>query len=503
MKKHGLSKSRLLKYLQCPKQLWLSVHGDLPEVLDGMSQLNIAQGHEVGAQAQARFPGGVLIAPDNDLPRALEETRAHLAGAKPIPLFEATTMRDGVLVRADVVAPAEGGGHRLVEVKSSSKVKEQHKADVAVQRWALEGSGINARSATLMHVDTKWEYRGDGDYTGLLVEEDITADTNRLLPQVPTWVESAKAVLAGDEPEVPMGGHCGDPYPCPFQGYCQARSDGPEFPVLLLPGSSGKARARKLVAQNPSYADLLKVPAELLADKPDLARIHEVTVTGRPFLSEDAASVLAELPWPRAYLDFETIAWAVPQWPRTRPHQAVAFQWSCHLESAPGLLEHHEFIDLSGNDPRRACAESLAQVLKKANVVFVYHEQMEKGRLQDMANWFPDLAADLLEAVARVVDLKRIVQKHYYHRDMRGSYSIKEVLPCVLGFDPYADLASDGIGVGGEAQWAYYRLVRGRVGMDQRDGIRGQLLDYCRLDTWSLIALARFLESRRLPLLPK
>jgi hypothetical protein len=49
-------------------------------------------------------------------------------------LFEATFSADGVLVRLDVLLP-DGQGHRIVEVKSSTSVKDVHLPDCAIQTW--------------------------------------------------------------------------------------------------------------------------------------------------------------------------------------------------------------------------------------------------------------------------------------------------------------------------------------------------------------------------------
>ena len=65
------------------------------------------------------------------------------------------------------------------------------------------------------------------------------------------------------------------------------------------------------------------------------------------------------LPYPRYYLDFETIGPGVPIWPGTRPYAAIPIQWSCHIEEEGAELRHEEFLDLSGEPPMRALAEKM------------------------------------------------------------------------------------------------------------------------------------------------
>ena len=78
------------------------------------------------------------------------------------------------------------------------------------------------------------------------------------------------------------------------------------------------------------------------------------------------------LPYPRFYLDFETAGPAIPIWAGTRPYQALPFQWSCHIERAPGELEHREFLDLSGEPPMRALAEQMIRDLETDGPVLMY-----------------------------------------------------------------------------------------------------------------------------------
>jgi hypothetical protein len=51
--------------------------------------------------------------------------------------------------------------------------------------------------------------------------------------------------------------------------------------------------------------------------------------------------------------------------------------------------------------------------------------------VEELAEAFPDLALDLRAVIDRIVDLLPIVRDHYYHPEMRGSWSIKAVLPTI------------------------------------------------------------------------
>ena len=493
----GLSKTRLLNWLQCAKRLWLDANLKEKPPLDAGTELVFRQGHEVGAAARERFASGQLIESQHDLGAALTQTTEALRGRVRQPLFEATFERVGVLVRADVLEPVRGGAWTLHEVKSTTSVKDYHHADVAVQRWVLQASGLKLSSHGLMHLDSGWTYPGDGDYSGLFARTDLSAETAELQREVGDWVKGARQTLAGDEPDIEMGEQCTNPVTCPYQYHCARQVGETEYPVMILPGRAGKTLARRLAEQG--FRDLREVPAELITD-PASVVVHRVTSSGRRFLDRSAAEAIDRLPWPRAYLDFETMNFAVPRWSGTRPYQQVPFQWSCHLETAPGRVEHAEFLDVSGADPRRACAERLVAALRGARVILVYSATFERGRMLELADSFPDLAEALHNAIDKIFDLLPLVRQCYYHRDMRGSYSLKAVLPTILKADLYGAL--DAVRDGAGAQLAYLQAIAPGTSIEGRCVLEQQLREYCRVDSWAMIAVARFLEGRPIPAAP-
>ncbi|MDG4597567.1 MAG: hypothetical protein P9F75_18090 [Candidatus Contendobacter sp.] len=88
---HGLSKSRLQAFRQCPKRLWLTVHRpDWQEVSEETEQ-RFQIGFQVGDVARSLCPDGILI-DTPDAAEALALTRKALAenpGAMPFPQDEA------------------------------------------------------------------------------------------------------------------------------------------------------------------------------------------------------------------------------------------------------------------------------------------------------------------------------------------------------------------------------------------------------------------------------
>lgn len=141
--------------IQCPKALYLDIHE--PELRPETSEAQQAifdQGHEVGREAQKYFPGGYLVkTPHYQAEEAQRETwDAIEAGHNTI--FEATFAYEDVQAKIDILhRENKQAAWQIIEVKSSTKVKDEHLQDVAIQAWVAEGAGLNVGSKHLMHLN--------------------------------------------------------------------------------------------------------------------------------------------------------------------------------------------------------------------------------------------------------------------------------------------------------------------------------------------------------------
>ncbi len=460
VRRFGLSKSRITYGLQCGRRLWLQVHRPALAVYPAETQRRFAAGHDVNDVARGLHPDGVLIGWQDDLGRAVRETELALCRPGDLVVFEAAFRHRGVFVRADILERRDGR-FRMTEVKSATRLKEHHLTDVAVQTWVIEGSGVRLDALNVAVVDSDWVYPGGGDYRGFLKEIPIADQVRPILARVPGWVTDFVGVLNGPEPAIATGSQCHKPFECPFLSHCEGR-------------------------EGRRSADAAGRSGEEAPEAPDPALGH---------VDAAAPAYLASLPFPRFYLDFETVQFTVPAWPGTRPFEQLPFQWSCHVEPSFGVVEHAAFLDTTGQPPMRAAAESLLAILGERGPVFVYTD-FEKWRLVGLATRFPDLAPAIDGVTGRLVDLFRLTRQHYTHPALNGSYSLKTVLPTVAGQLAHADL--DEVRDGLSAQAAYHEAIAVDTGAARRDELRRALLEYCALDTLALVRLAHRLE-RRLP----
>ena len=191
--------------------------------------------------------------------------------------------------------------------------------------------------------------------------------------------------------------------------------------------------------------------------------------------------------YPLYFLDFETIGPAVPKYNGSRPYQQLVFQYSLHIqETLTSVIEHREYLADPTKDPRIGFIEQLIQDCGSSGDILVYNIGFERGKLNDLIDVFPEYSNELLGIVNRLKDLMiPFQQKWYYTPEMKGSYSIKYILPALVPELSYNDLD---IKEGGKASNTFLSMVNETFEGDVQK-TRRQLLEYCELDTYAMVKI--------------
>ncbi len=496
-----LTKSKIMAYRQCPKRLWLEIHK--PELRDDSgAQMAFAAGNQVGAAARQAFDldgKGTLVDVETlGHVEAIEETKRLLAeGAGPI--FEAGISAVGGLAYADVMLPDRTDGvlrWRMIEVKSSTSVKDYQRDDIAVQAYLAKEAGIPLVSASLAYINRDFSYSGRAGYQGLFKLVELGDEAAERHEEVKAWFTKAHEVADQEvEPEIETGDQCYSPFSCGFLSYCNRNKVSPDYPLSSLPRLR---QIRREAIENTGVDDLREAPDHLLNDLQK--RVKHCSATGEVFFQADAAAAkLAPYGYPARFLDFETITFAVPRLEYTRPYEQIPFQFSLHtLQSDERLIHnglmHHEFLDLSGNNPSDECALELVRLCGSEGPIYAYNAGFEAKVIRDMANSHSDEIGEALRSIeARLVDLLPIARHHYYHPIQHGSWSLKAVLPAICPDLSYSEL--EGVQDGTMAQTAYLEAIDPATSAERKETLRRQLHDYCRLDTLALVRLYYFFKG--------
>lgn len=487
---HPLSKSKMMAYRQCRRRLWLEVHrADLRQDSQ-QTETRFSVGHRLGEISRVLYDpkqkGRLIDLGELGVSAALTLSQDLLSERKV--LFEAGFSAGGALAFTDIMLPVTRKGKaawNVIEVKSSTSVKDYHRDDAAVQAYVMRSAGVDYDSISLAHIDTSFIYDPKKGYAGLLSQKNLTKEVDARFDEVKEWVKDAQSVIASPvEPSMRTGRHCYDPYECGFYAHCSRGEPKAAIPVSVLPRVQSKA-LKALIADNP-VLELADVPDDMLNDQQ--RRVKSCTLSGALYFDQAAtARELARHALPAYFMDFETAQMAIPVWKGMRPYQQVPFQFSVHRLSQDTVLSHDSFLDLSGGDPSKAFAVKLIEVLGKTGTIFVYNAAFEKGRIRELAEKFPKLREALLALNDRVVDLLPIARQHYYHPSQEGSWSIKSVLPAIapdLRYD-----ALEGVQHGGDAMAAYEEAILPETIEQRRQEIEQQLHEYCKLDTYAMVRM--------------
>jgi len=477
---HLLSKSTYMKGRQCPKALWLYKHmRELRTEADPLKQAIFETGTEVGLLAQQLFPGGVDCSPPTHLEfeQSVADTQAAIARGERV-IYEAAFLRDDVLAAMDILVLTDEGW-KAYEVKGSTNVKEPYLHDAALQCHVIAGS-IALADVSIVHLNNRYVKQGPVDVHGLFTITSVKALVDRELPEVPARIEALKAVVQAPEaPVVAIGPQCDSPYPCDFKAHCWAHV--PERSVFELTNASSK----KWALYERGIFRMADIPEEEPLSGAQRRQVDAWKTGGTAVDRNALRSWLDALRYPVHHLDFETMNAAVPRYDGARPFQQVPFQYSLHIQSAPGAdPDHREFLPEGGEDPRKALLRHLLSDIGPTGDILAYYAPFERMVLRALARDVPEHAQAIEALLPRIKDLMDPFGKGWYYApEMNGSNSIKSVLPALVPAMQYTDLA---IREGGTASLRFGQLSAGTYTGDAAQ-LREDLLAYCKMDTLAMV----------------
>lgn len=478
-----ISKSKYMNGLQCSRLLWFVVNSpeELPTIEED-KQFIFDQGHEVGDYAKKLFPKGVEVPHDSNF---IEATRKFVSQRDTI--FEGAFSYKGTFAKVDILKPVNKDEWDIIEVKSSTQVKDEHIEDVAFQRSVVEGAGLKVRQCHQIYVNNEYVRDGDIDPRGFLSEENITDQVAEKLGHVKDNIIRMQKVIALEKPPtMSIGPRCSTPYDCPLSEKCW--SFLPEHNVTELYYFGQK----KYEMLNKDILSIKDLPSGVkLSDK---QRIQIAAIkSGKPLIDKESIKrFLKSLEYPVYCLDFETLGVAVPPFDKARPYQKIPFQFSIHVTQKMNLdVESHSFLA----DGRKNFAPELIKALKvigPTGTVLAYNMSFEKQVLKALAELSPKDANWLKSISDRLRDLIEPFRAFsYYHPAQHGSMSLKAVLPVLTG-KSYKEMD---IGEGGMASLKYYLTHFRDSAKEEKEKVRNDLLEYCKLDTEGMVAILRKLED--------
>ncbi|MCL2038600.1 DUF2779 domain-containing protein [Candidatus Saccharibacteria bacterium] len=486
-----ISKSDYMAFLKHPAYLWVKKNAkELIPPVDAATQAMFDTGNDFEQYAEARFDNITRLGFNNykeylSLPARTEE--AIKSGAKMI--SQARFEKDGFTCISDLIEFVGDREVDLIEIKSSTEVKDEHLYDLAFQTVVLESCGYKVRNISVIYVNNQYVRDGEIDTFGLTIQEDVT---ERVMAEIdPTKVRMKKAMetaMLGEMPD-PSVRHCQLGSYKEWLGVYRNIKQIPDYSIYDLER-----------VKIESLGQLEDLGVELLADIPDdfrlsnKQRLQVVATRAEESIidKEQTKGFLDGLKFPLYFFDYETLASAVPALGGIRPYQQVPCQYSLHVLRTPdGELEHIEYLHQEKSNPSRPLAERLIKDLGDSGDIIVWNQAFEMSRNRELGEMMPEHAEAMQAINNRVVDLMIPFSRGWYvDKRFKGSASIKKVLPVIVPELSYAVLD---INNGGDAQKMWMEAIL--EGKHDREKVVHDLLKYCELDTLAMVEIHKKLRE--------
>ena len=492
MKKPILSKSTFIKGLQCEKALYLyKNHYNLRDEVSAQLQAIFSQGTNVGVLAQELFPGGVDASPENyyEMAKSVVKTLQFIEAGQSI-IYEATFQYNQVIAALDILVKDQDGW-KAYEVKSSTSVSDVYINDAAIQYYTIVNSGIDLVDISIVHINNQYVKNGEIEIGELFTMESVLDRVKEVIPTIPSQIEKFKKLIIQEEvPSVEIGPHCSNPYNCDFTGHCWQHI--PDYSIFNIARLKTEIKF-DLYRQGVITFDQIDLNTVPLNGN----QIMQVTseLENKTFIDKDnIIDFVNNMVYPIYFLDFETMASAVPIYNNSRPYQQLVFQYSLHIQQENGAIAHKEYLAEANSviDPRDAFVKQLIQDCGTSGDVLVYNIGFERGKLNDLMAIYPQYENEINNIIVRLKDLMTPFQKRWYYTpEMKGSYSIKYVLPALVPELSYQDLE---IKEGGTASSTFTQMVMGHFQGDIKK-TRLDLLEYCKMDTYAMVRILEKLKA--------
>jgi len=197
--------------------------------------------------------------------------------------------------------------------------------------------------------------------------------------------------------------------------------------------------------------------------------------------------------FPLHFIDFETAVVAIPFNKGRHPYEGIAFQYSHHLVHEDGRVEHggqylnakpgvfpnydfirslkHELEQDQGSIFRYAAHENTFLNIIYNQIMRDPEEISDREELCQFILTITQSTKEKREGPRNMIDMLELVKRYYYDPLMKGSNSIKQVLPAILNSSKYLQEKYSQPIYGGEGgifsfnfkNWKWIEIINGKV----------------------------------------
>ncbi|NCA86651.1 MAG: DUF2779 domain-containing protein [Clostridia bacterium] len=427
MEKHLLSKSTFIRGMQCSKSLYLYKHRYFLRDRISPEQLaRFSRGTDVGLLAQNLFPDGIDCKPASprQYAKSLEKTQQIVIEASADVIYEAVFQHHQVLIMLDVLV-RENESWNAYEVKSSLKISDTFLLDAALQYYVMKGAGLAIDKFFLVHLNPDYVRNGQLELHQLFVKTDVTDQVLQRQPLIAQKIDALIGVVGlTKSPEVSIGTHCNQPYPCDFIGHCH--KNVPVGSVLELTYWSTEEKFALYDSGTLKFSEIKNAAVLNQAQQIEL-RCRQ---SGCEYFDKnglkDFFNKISNAP---IFLSLLSHRQAVPAWQGYKPYDLLPLS-----AGFGGGNENSNFINNATDSPDESFFKFLQPLIASNESVVVFDAARFKELLQRMAVRNSNMLQDTEALAARIIDLKEVFsQILYYNPQVGQDFSLLQLSKLIFG----------------------------------------------------------------------
>jgi hypothetical protein len=484
------TKTQFLQGNKCDLYLWNLFHK--PEVIDSEESgdhfkfRNNQQNIELFAFGRELFPNGIF-APENFDPKTVTNNILTLLKERK-PVYHSTLIAKNLQTKIDVLNPVGEDSWDIILFRNSGHKKPESILDISFQKYVADLSGIKISQCILYTVNQNYFYTDEIIVENYFKEYNVTNEVKNILTNISKDIEYFLNVRNLEHRPLPTKEHsCGMLKECRSRTACWKGFSGGNIHILREAGELPKTLLKsgvRIIEDIPPETELSSIQKIQIK-----AHIEGIPNINKPNLKE----FIDKVSYPIHFLDFETINPVIPIYKKSYPFEHIPFLYSLDILQENGEVKNYTYIEEDGIDPREGILKNLKSLISSTGSIVCFNDMIEKGCLKaavkqfsEYGEWFSLLSSRFVDASIPFRNLD------YYHPDQNGSASLKSIVGPLINMD-YKNLK---IHDGSAANAEFLKFKLGRVREDKKEILFQNLIEYCRMDTFTLMKL--FLRLKEL-----
>ena len=484
IKELNITKSDFLDYENCKKNFWLKKNK--PELFEeiNLSEFDlkiIEEGNFVDKEIKHIFPEGIILDVGEN---SIKETLDQIDNFSTI--LQGSIECKDFFIRFDVLQYNKlENGWDLFEVKSSSSIKKENIKDITFQKIVAENSGIKINKLFIVHLNKNYKNEGSIDYEKLFMKSEVTSQSKVIEDSIRDKMNEIKNYLNSSEENgcdcryKSRSNHC--------SSFNYSNPDITDNSIYELNRISKKTIVNLLEKKELSL-DKISDPDSL--SKYQILQLESFNSKTAIYNLNEIKKELNKLSFPLQFFDFETFGNAIPRFENLRSNDAVPIQFSNHILSSDGSIDHREFLeDKYCKNITLNLIESMSKNVLDQGTIICWYKPFEKRMLKRLRELHPEYSTYIDNISMRIYDLMEIFSKAMYvDYRFQGSSSLKKVLPILVPQLSYKDLE---IQDGAQATSEWEDMILDST--VDKNLVRKNLLKYCAQDTIAMLEIYKFL----------